>query len=153
MNKKFEEFVNRQKTSKIFNNVDPETFAGKAIIACRAKLQGSLGDNGFLLMNLLDIVELMFLHDKFQSMGIIITPENKEDKIIEIIEKNDENLLNDLEKYLNLYDKLFELIFQKDQYQKIVDEISLCDSNDQNKILDIVKPFLKHEDPHFQSQF
>lgn len=143
INKKFEEFVNRQKTSKIFTTVDPETFAGKAIIACRAKLQGSLGDNGFLLMHLLDIVELMFMHDKFQAMNIVFTDENREDKIIEIIEKNDEELLNDLEKYLILQDKMSDLIREKDLYQKVVDDISQCDPNDKDKILEIAKPFLK----------
>lgn len=146
MNKKFEEFIKRQKTSKIFTTVDPETFAGKAIIACRAKLQGSLGDNGFLLMHLLDIVELMFLHDKFQANGFVFTDENKEDKIIEIIEKNDEALLNDLEKYLGLYDKISDMIREKDIYQKVVDEISMCDPNDKEKILEIAKPLLRHED-------
>ena len=146
MNKKFEEFIKRQKTSKIFTTVDPETFAGKAIIACRAKLQGSLGDNGFLLMHLLDIVELMFLHDKFQANGFVFTDENKEDKIIEIIEKNDEALLNDLEKYLGLYDKISDMIREKDIYQKVVDEISMCNPNDKEKILEIAKPLLRHED-------
>ena len=146
MNKKFEEFIKRQKTSKIFTTVDPETFAGKAIIACRAKLQGSLGDNGFLLMHLLDIVELMFLHDKFQANGFVFTDENKEDTIIEIIEKNDETLLNDLEKYLGLYDKISDMIREKDIYQKVVDEISMCDPNDKEKILEIAKPLLRHED-------
>lgn len=143
MNKKFEEFIQRQKTSKIFTTIDPETFAGKTIIACRAKLQGSLGDNGFLLMHLLDIVELMFLHDKFQANGIVFTEENKEEKIIEIIEKNDEALMNDLEKYLTLYDKISDLIREKNDYQKIVDDISLCDPNDKSAILEIAKPFLK----------
>ena len=146
MNKKFEEFIKRQKTSKIFTTVDPETFAGKAIIACRAKLQGSLGDNGFLLMHLLDIVELMFLHDKFQANGFDFTDESKEDTIIEIIEKNDEALLNDLEKYLGLYDKISDMIREKDIYQKVVDEISMCDPNDKEKILEIAKPLLRHED-------
>ncbi len=143
MNKKYEDFINRQKTSKIFGRLNLDTFAGKAIIACRAKLQGSLGDNGYLLMNLLNIVELMFLHDKFQSLGIYITNENREDKYIEIIEKDDEELLNDLEKYITLCDEIGDLITEKNKYQKIVDEIQLVEPDDKDAIVSIVKDFIK----------
>lgn len=143
MNKKYEDFINRQKTSKIFERVNSDTFAGKAIIACRAKLQGSLGDNGYLLMNLLNIVELMFLHDKFQSLGIYITNENREDKYIEIIEKDDEELLNDLEKYITLCDEIEHLITEKNKYQKIVDEIQMVEPDDKDAIVSIVKDFIK----------
>ena len=143
MNKKYEDFINRQKTSKIFERVNTDTFAGKAIIACRAKLQGSLGDNGYLLMNLLNIIELMFLHDKFQSLGIYITDENREEKYIEIIEKDDEQLLNDLEKYITLCDDISHLITEKNNYQKIVDEIQMVEPDDKDAIVSIVKDFIK----------
>jgi len=48
------------------------------------------------------MMKYMVLFNKFASKGIFITPENKEDKYIEIIEQDDEQLLTDLEEYLNI---------------------------------------------------
>ena len=85
---------------KNVEGVDATTPAGKAILKVREKFRGVLGDSGFLLINLVHLINILLLHDKFAAEGIYITNENREEKYIEILEKDDPKLLEDLEKYI-----------------------------------------------------
>lgn len=143
MSKEYEEFCNKLKSMKYVDEIDTSTFAGKTIIACLHKLKGKLARNGLDVLTNLDMIEYLMLSNKFQSMGIIITTENKEDKYIEIIEKNDDNLLNDLERLITLAERIEKLISQKKEYEKIVENVSMCNPNDEQEIIDIVKDYLK----------
>ena len=59
-----------------------------------------------LVCNFLTFVEILLYQDEFKKKGFNITEKNKEDIYIEMIERDDEDLLNDLEKYLTLCEKL-----------------------------------------------
>lgn len=65
-----------------------------------------------------------YLNNIFASKGIFITQENREDKYIEILEKNDEELMNYLEELLNVMNKLeyFETMYAK--YLNACEELS-----------------------------
>ena len=63
-------------------------------------------DNGMLTCNLINYAEVLLLHDKFKKLGFDITNSKQEDVYIEIIEADDQQLLDDLERYLSLNENL-----------------------------------------------
>jgi hypothetical protein len=144
MSKEYEEFCNKLKSMKYVDEIDTNTFAGKAIIACLHKLKGKLSRNGLDILTNLDMIEYLMLMNKFQSLGITITAENRDDKYIEIIEKDDEKLLNDLERLITLAERIDRLIFQKKEYENIVEKVSMSEPNNKQEIIDVVKDYLKN---------
>jgi hypothetical protein len=97
------------------------------------RLRGAVGKNGLLVSELLDFVEVMLYHDKFKKLGIDINDRNQEDMYIEIIEKDDETLLDDLEKYLSLKENISKIQEHLTFYTKCKNgEISLNDYVMQN---------------------
>lgn len=123
--------------------IDTSTYAGKAIKSVKTKLRGIMGDE-ILTMTLIDFVSFMLLNNKFANKGIFITHNNKEEKYIEIIETCDEELINDLEKYIILLDKLKEIEIKKEEYCNIVDSLkSLNDYNDRLSINSIIEEYLR----------
>lgn len=121
-----------------------DTYAGKAVIALRTKLKGILGDSGFLLLHLMDIVDFMMLHDKFASKGIFITQDNREEKYIEIIQTGDQDMIDDLERYIGYLDRLTELRTKIDTYNDIIQELKeVSDPNSEEEVNNIVKDYLK----------
>lgn len=121
-----------------------DTYAGKAVIALRTKLKGILGDSGFLLLHLMDIVDFMMLHDKFASKGIFITQDNREEKYIEIIQTGDQDMIDDLERYIGYLDRLTDLRAKIDTYNDIIQELKeVSDPNSEEEVNNIVKDYLK----------
>lgn len=99
----------------------------------KTRLRGAVGHNGMLISELLDFVEVILYHDKFKELGININDKNQEDMYIEIIEKDDESLLNDLEKYLSLKENISKVQEHLMFYKKCLNnEISLDDYVMQN---------------------
>ena len=143
--KSYQEFREKleNKNFKSISNVDVNTPAGKAILKVRNKFRGVIGDSGFLLLNIVEIVKFMLLHDKFASLGIYITEENKEDKYIEILEKDDEKLVNDLEEYIEVQEKMTELVRVVDVYDKLIQKIKEVDENDETEINKIISDYLE----------
>lgn len=96
----------------------------------------------------------MYLHDKFAEEGIFITERNKEEKYIEIIEKDSPELLELLEEYLQVIEELQEISSIRDLWREKVDkliELSKTDDKDnKNKILEIIKPFFARVDSKFR---
>lgn len=84
----------------------------------KIRLRGAVGSNGMLVCNFLDFVEILLYHDKFKKLGIEINDKNQEDMYIEIIEKDDETLLDDLEKYLTLNERISEYKNKLNFYNK-----------------------------------
>ena len=79
-------------------------------------------NNLIQLMNIQNInlfyINYLTLHDYFASKNIYITPENKEDMFLEIIELDDDTALDKLEKYL----KLMDIVYPKlDFLNKIIE--------------------------------
>ena len=123
-------------------NVNIDTYAGKAIIACRTKFKGIFGDNGLITMNLVSFVDMLRNHDLLASYGYFITDENREEKYIEILEKDDPKLLEALEQYINYLDSINELERVIREYKDAVDKIKEQDPDDIQAINEIIKPYL-----------
>ncbi len=102
-----------------------------------------MGDD-LLIFKLVDFVSFITLQNKFASQGIFITESNKEQCYIQIIEKGDESLIVDLEKYINLLDSIKTIEKQKEEYETIISNLrNLPDHNDQEKVNAIIEDYLR----------
>lgn len=123
--------------------IDATTYAGKAIKACKLKARGIFGDE-LLTFKLLDFVSFLILNNEFASKGYIITEDNREETYIKIIETGDIQLINDLEKYINLKDSIKELQRKKDEFYDIIEKLNnLSDLNDEESVNNIVESYLR----------
>jgi hypothetical protein len=123
--------------------IDSTTYAGKAVKAIKTKARGIFGDD-LLTFTLLDFVSLMILNNKFMSKGIFITDDNKEECYIKIIESNEEGLITDLEKYINLKDSIKAIENKKEEYSAIVKQLqTLSDYNNEDAVNSIVEEYLR----------
>ena len=123
--------------------LDANTYAGKAIEACKLKARGIFGED-LLTFKLLDFVSFLVLNNKFSSKGYFITDDNREENYIKIIETGDIELINDLEKYINLRDSLKELENKKNEFYDIVDKLkNLSNLDDQEQVNSIVESYLR----------
>jgi hypothetical protein len=123
--------------------IDTNTYAGKAAKAVKVKARGILGDE-LLIFKLIDFVSLMMLNNKFADKGIFITDNNKEECYIKIIESGDENLINDLERFISLKDDIKQIEVQKTEYQNIINKLKfLSDLNNEELVNEIVESYLR----------
>lgn len=124
-------------------DIDVTTYAGKAANACRTKVRGIL--NGDLLaFVIVDFVNFMLLHNKFLSKNVIITEDNKEECYIKIIEMGEESLIEDLETYINLKDKIKAVETIREEYYTIIDKLrNLTDKNDRSAVNSIIEDYLR----------
>jgi hypothetical protein len=128
---------------KEIEGIDAATYAGKAALAVKTKARGIFGDD-LLTFHLLDFVGLMMLNNKFANQGIFITDDNREECYIKIIESGDESLIADLEKYLELKDKVTAIEIRKKEYDDIVNNLcTLSDFNDSETVNQIVENYLR----------
>lgn len=123
-------------------NIDINTYAGKAIIACRTKFKGIFGDNGLISMNIVSLVDMIRTHDLLASYGYFITDKNREEKYIEILEKDDPELIEALEQYINYLDSTEELHRVIKEYKQVIDDIKQQDPDDIKSINKIIEPYL-----------
>lgn len=123
--------------------INLESYAGKAALAVKTKARGIFGDD-LLIFELLDLITFMLLNNKLANKGFYITEDNKEEKYIEIIETCDEQLIEDLEKYIFLLDKIKILQNKKNEYDSIIDSLKyLNDYNDQSSVNNIIESYLR----------
>ena len=128
---------------KEIEGVDATTYAGKAIMAVKKKARGIMGDE-LLIFHLIDFVNFIQLNNKFMDLGIHITEDNKEECYIKIIEMEKPELIDDLEKYIDLRDNINVISKQKEEYTEIVGKIkNLSNSNDEEAINSIVEEYLR----------
>ena len=120
---------------KNVEGVDATTPAGKAILKVRENFRGVLGDSGFLLIILVHLINILLLLDKFAAEGIYITNENREEKYIEILEKDDPKLLEDLEKYIEALDRVDVINNLVKEYDDLVEKIKSYDGEDFDSII------------------
>jgi hypothetical protein len=134
---------NLTKDYKELEGIDTSTYAGKAVAAVKTKAKGIMGDD-LLIFTLLDFVSFIQLNNKFSDAGIYITDDNKEECYIKIIEMNKESLINDLETYINLKDKIKKIQEQKNEYVKIINSLkNLADLNDEKSVNEIIEEYLR----------
>jgi hypothetical protein len=123
--------------------IDANTYAGKAVKACKIKARGIFGDE-LLTFKLLDFVSFMLLNNEFVSKGYIITEETREENYIKIIETGDVDLIGKLEKYIELIDSIKELQVKKEEFYDIIGKLKvLTDLNDEKSINTIVESYLR----------
>lgn len=128
---------------KEIEGIDATTYAGKALWAVKTKAKGILGDD-LLIFSLMDFVSFMTLNNKFASKNIFITDDNKEEQYIKVIESGDESLIQDLETYINLRDRILSLEAKKKEYAEIVDKLKMLeDYEDRDKVNSIVENYLR----------
>lgn len=142
--KKREVILNHDETKcEELDGIPIDTYAGKCVLALRNKIRGVFGDSGFLLLQLMDIVRFILLHDKFASKGFIITEDTREETYVKIIEEGDESLIDDLESYINLQEKMSKLSDEAYEYSKVISELKdVIDYNDIEECNSIVRDFL-----------
>ena len=71
-----------------------------------------------------DFYDFLILNNEFVSLGYVITSTNKEEQYLKIINENDEGLLNRLERYLFLLDKLSVYQFRKQQIDNLKSKLN-----------------------------
>ena len=81
------------------------------------------------------MINILLLHDKFAAEGIYITNENREEKYIEILEKDDPKLLEDLEKYIEALDRVDIINNLVKEYDDLVEKIKSYDGEDFDSII------------------
>ena len=88
-----------------------------------------------MLINLVHLINILLLHDKFAAEGIYITNENREEKYIEILEKDDPKLLEALEKYIEALDRVDIINNLVKEYDDLVEKIKSYDGEDFDSII------------------
>lgn len=131
------------------NNED--TFLEHAKKAVNIALYNSVNGMNPVDNNILFLKYMMY-HDKFAEAGIYITSRNKEEKYIEIIEKDDPELLEYLEEYLQLQEQISEIDSIRSLWKETMDKLNnLSDTpNDKDAIVSAIKPFLSRVDSKFR---
>jgi len=119
---------------------DLESYKGKAALAVKTKVRGIMGDD-LLIFSLIDFVDLMLLNNKFADLGIFITDDNREEAYIKIIELGDPELIDDLERFINLKDSIAQIGDKKQEYTNVIDDIKSANTNDD--VNDAIKDYLK----------
>lgn len=120
-----------------------DSYAGKAALAVKTKARGIFGDD-LLIFELLDLITFMLLNNKLANKGFFITEENKEEKYIEIIETCDESLIEDLEKYIFLLDKIKIIQNKKNEYDNIIESLKyLSNYDDRESVNSIIEEYLR----------
>lgn len=89
-----------------------------------------------VLMSNLDILEFVFTFCRFAEKGIFIWDDEVEEKYLEILNTGEEKLIDDLERYLELKDRVKLVLSKLRHIQKVVDDLKDCDNEK-----DLVKIF------------
>jgi len=123
--------------------INADTYAGRAIMALKNKARGVMGDD-LLTFYMVDFASFMILNNKFAAKGIFITDENKEEEYIKVIESGDMSLIEDLESYINLRDKVQSIESQKKEYTDIVNKLKMLeDPEDREAVNNVVEEYLR----------
>jgi len=117
-----------------------DSYKGKAALAVKAKVRGIMGDD-LLIFSLIDFVDLMLLNNKFADLGIFITDDNREEAYIKIIELGDPELIDDLERFINLKDSIGLIREKKEEYYNVIDNIR--NASDDSAVNSAIKDYLQ----------
>lgn len=122
--------------------VSLDTFAGKALMACRAKILNVISSSSSPLIANYEMTRYIALHDKLAAKGYFITLDNREEMLVKILEDAPE-LFGDLELFLVLQKRIERIHEAFDKYINIVEQLRICDPDDKERILGIVSSFLE----------
>ena len=87
---------------------------------------------GFVVM---DFYQMMLINNKLMESGYFITDENRESKYLEIINSGDVDLIADLEKYLEIWDRISSTNYFYKKFIKFQDHLNMASSIDEVKQL------------------
>ena len=88
-----------------------------------------------------DVFEFVLLNNQLINKGFVITDENREDKYLEIINLDDDELIETLRNFLEAFDRLSPHLFFYRKYKevsKLIDELQ-----DKDSIVKAVEEYLK----------
>lgn len=122
--------------------ISTDTFAGKAVLACRAKILNILSSSSSPLIAEFEIARFMLLHDKLAARGYVISEDNKEEMFVKILETSPE-LFDDLERFIVYRDRILRSAATFDKYIDIIEQLRVCDPNDKEHIINVVSDFLE----------
>ena len=119
------------------------TYRDKAQHALYKKARG-IFDDKILAFQLLDMIELMRVNNKFAALGIFITDDNREEQYIKVIESGDDSLIVELENYINLTDKIKELATMRQEFNDVLARLNAIeDPEDEITILQTIEDYLR----------
>lgn len=121
--------------------VKVDTLAGKALLACRAKILNLISSSSSPLIATYEMTRYIALHDSLAAKGYFIADNNKEEMFVKILEEAPE-LFDDLEKFLVLKDRIERSHAAFDKYIDIVEQLRVCDPDDKERVLAVVSGFL-----------
>lgn len=121
--------------------VKVDTLAGKALLACRAKILNLISSSSSPLIATYEMTRYIALHDSLAAKGYFIADNNKEEMFVKILEEAPE-LFDDLEKFLVLKDRIERPHAAFDKYIDIVEQLRVCDPDDKERVLAVVSGFL-----------
>ena len=79
--------------------------------------------------------EFIIYHDELMEEGYVITNKNRESKYMEIIETEDNELIELLEKYLEAKDKIARGFFIKNRYDKLTKQVLRSKTQEEVELL------------------
>lgn len=82
------------------------------------------------MYDMIDYIEYIDTNNELGERGIFITHSNREDKYLEILETGDDSLIDMLEKYLNIKDKLTQIKSAKNSFNNILKQVQSVSETD-----------------------
>lgn len=88
------------------------------------------------------LYDFIMANNELASKGYFITDSNREEKYIEIVETDDENLISELELFLECKDKLERASFLKKQTKELKKDLEKCKNVDE--VQELTNKYIKN---------
>jgi len=98
----------------------------------KQKLDGIVG-----VSDLIHYIDFIDTNNILNSRGFFITDDNKEEKYLEILETDDEDLIDTLERFLVSKDKLGLVKTARIEFEDTIEKLKYADENDIEKLKEI----------------
>ena len=92
-----------------------------------------LFDTKINTVNQLTYYKFTILNNELADMGLFITDQNREEKYIEILEREDDSLIDKLEQYLLCRDEISRASAAYESYNNIKNILNECESEEEMK--------------------
>jgi hypothetical protein len=107
---------------------EPNSLDRKKNIA-RSKIMQKINEL-FININFLDLYDFMMINNKFSSAGIFIHEGNREEQYLKIINTGNEDMIDNLEKYLERMDELNNINSRHKKLMNIFKQINLAEDEE-----------------------
>ena len=117
-----------------FEKVEGSSILKDGLNRALNELRNRLSDN--IPMNImLRFIKMMELNNKFNSLGLFISENNREETYIKIIEMGDDSLIDSLEEFINLSDYFKSIEKENIKYNTVVDALKLAEDDEIEMII------------------